>query len=101
MACKIAHAHQMISCKWACTHFASCGGKKQLMSMSGRVGDLSEEQSKALATFKSDLAQEFLADDVRNDYCMLIDACRFTNCYQATYLRFLRARKFVVADALR
>ena len=53
--------------------------------MSGRVGDLSEEQSKALAAFKSEVEQAFLSDDVRNNYLifysMLIDACRLTNCY--------------------
>lgn len=33
--------------------------------MSGRIGDLSEEQTKALSAFKSEVTQEFLADDVR------------------------------------
>lgn len=36
--------------------------------MSGRIGDLSEEQSKALASFKSEVTEEFVADDVRNNY---------------------------------
>ena len=35
--------------------------------MSGRVGDLSQEQSKALAAFKSELEKEFLSDDVSNN----------------------------------
>ena len=33
--------------------------------MSGRIGDLSEEQAKALTAFKSEITQEFVADDVR------------------------------------
>ena len=42
-------------------------GKYTREAMSGRIGDLSEEQSKALATFKSEVAQEFAGDDVSNN----------------------------------
>lgn len=36
------------------------------LTMSGRTGDLSEEQHKALIAFKSEITQEFVSDDVRN-----------------------------------
>ena len=39
--------------------------------MSGRVGDLSEEQSKALAAFKSEVTQEFIRDDVHVNYIIV------------------------------
>lgn len=38
--------------------------------MSGRISDLSEEQSRALDAFKSEVTQEFVSDDVRN-YCIV------------------------------
>ena len=38
--------------------------------MSGRIGDLSEEHSKVLTAFKSEVTQEFVTDDVQyNFYC--------------------------------
>jgi len=38
--------------------------------MSGRIGDLSEEQSRALEAFKSKVTQEFVGDDVSyNNNC--------------------------------
>ncbi|XP_065888646.1 uncharacterized protein [Dysidea avara] len=50
--------------------------------MSGQLDNLSDEQGKALENFKSQLSDDYLSND-------------------GTYLRFLRARKFVVQDALK
>ena len=43
----------------------SCAKITIVLTMSGRIGDLSEEQSKALTAFKSEVTQEFVTDDVR------------------------------------
>ena len=39
-------------------------GVYTVLTMTGRIGDLSEDQSKALAAFKSEIPQESVADDV-------------------------------------
>ena len=46
-----------------------------LLIMGGRIGDLSEEQSKALTAFKSEVPQESVADDVSYNITIISIAC--------------------------